>query len=325
MMISSDCGLRVLPEAAEKTAARRTNYTRVLCLSLAALLSAALLGCVFMYRGLRSANAAAAALYQAQTVSSPAGEVGSAEPDGVYCVHVSEINALVFQAETLAFRLSSLEYPHTYSQAAAPVPEAGFTAHYGAGGPAVFRLHSGAGMPLFEKLDYALGLLDYVNLHINSMESRLAALTAEIETRQEYIPHCWPVQTQPRMISSPFGWRTDPISGEEYEFHSGLDIAAAPGTEIYASASGTVIDASELDDYGNTILIDHGGGFMTRYSHCSELLVCQGDEVSQGQLIASVGSTGRSTGPHCDFRVYSDGAAIDPLEILDSAELFFIR
>ena len=73
----------------------------------------------------------------------------------------------------------------------------------------------------------------------------------------------------------------------------------------------------EYGSFGLTILIDHGNGYETRYSHCSNLLVSEGDTVVQGQIIATMGATGRATGVHCDFRVYLDGTAIDPMTVLD--------
>ena len=75
-----------------------------------------------------------------------------------------------------------------------------------------------------------------------------------------------------------------------------------------------------IEGYGLNILIDHGNGYQTRYSHCNSLLVAAGDEVSQGQVIATMGATGRVTGVHLDFRVYLDGAAINPLSVLDPPE-----
>lgn len=102
------------------------------------------------------------------------------------------------------------------------------------------------------------------------------------------------------------------------EFHKGVDFAAPAGTDIYASASGTVIFAafgksgSGFGGYGNVILIKHGGNYSTLYGHCSRLLVKAGDRVQQGQVIGLVGSTGDSTGNHCHFEIRVDGKQVNP-------------
>lgn len=135
---------------------------------------------------------------------------------------------------------------------------------------------------------------------------------------EEDFPSVWPVRfSENGYISSFFGSRIDPVTGESSEFHAGIDLADKPNTKIHAAASGTVTEARDYGGYGLTILIDHGNGYETRYSHCNSLLVAEGDTVSQGQVIATMGATGRVTGVHCDFRVYLDGTAIDPLTVLD--------
>lgn len=117
----------------------------------------------------------------------------------------------------------------------------------------------------------------------------------------------WPVQGT---ITSDFGYRF--IFGET-NFHGGIDIAAPMGTAINAGADGTVIFAGEKGTYGNLVILSHENGFLTYYAHCSKLLVEVGDTVTQGQPIAAVGSTGRSTGPHCHFEVRYENERMDPL------------
>lgn len=113
-------------------------------------------------------------------------------------------------------------------------------------------------------------------------------------------------------MSSKFGYRTHPISGGR-KMHSGIDIAASTGTTIKAAGSGKVITASYIRGYGNTIVIDHGGGISTLYGHCSRLYARVGQSVKTGEKIAAVGSTGNSTGPHLHFEVRVNGKPVNPL------------
>ena len=127
---------------------------------------------------------------------------------------------------------------------------------------------------------------------------------------QEGLMFQWPVQGS---ISSDYGYRH--IFGG-VNFHRGVDIPAPMGTAVHAAAGGTVIFAGEKGSYGNLVIIDHGNGFQTLYGHNSGFLVKPGDVVTRGQSIAAVGSTGRSTGPHCHFEVHLNGMLVDPLMYL---------
>ena len=112
-------------------------------------------------------------------------------------------------------------------------------------------------------------------------------------------------------ITSPFGMRFHPIL-HAYRKHTGTDIAAPTGTPIKAAAGGVVILAGWYGAYGNTVVLDHGGGLATIYGHCSGLSVSYGQKVKQGQTIARVGSTGLSTGPHVHFEVQRHGVPVPP-------------
>jgi len=112
-------------------------------------------------------------------------------------------------------------------------------------------------------------------------------------------------------ISSGFTNRISPITGRP-EKHNGLDFAAPGGTPIFAAESGTVIDSRYSSSWGNVVQIDHGGGIVTLYAHCSARLVSKGQTVKRGDTIALVGSTGWSTGNHLHFTVYKNGVAVDP-------------
>lgn len=123
--------------------------------------------------------------------------------------------------------------------------------------------------------------------------------------------YTWPTPST-RRITSYYGWRIHPIYGDN-RFHKGIDIGASYGTNIVAADSGRVVEARYNGSYGNCVKIDHGNGTETLYAHCSQLVVNVGDTVDRGQLIAYVGSTGASTGPHLHFEVRVNGARVDPL------------
>jgi murein DD-endopeptidase MepM/ murein hydrolase activator NlpD len=112
-------------------------------------------------------------------------------------------------------------------------------------------------------------------------------------------------------LSSPFGWRKDPIHGDE-EYHQGMDLAAPEGTPIRAPARGKVVESGYREGYGNLVVLDHGGGLTTLYAHNLENRVKEGEWVRRGAVLATVGSTGRSTGPHLHFEVRRKGTRQDP-------------
>jgi murein DD-endopeptidase MepM/ murein hydrolase activator NlpD len=112
-------------------------------------------------------------------------------------------------------------------------------------------------------------------------------------------------------LSSDYGMRNHPVLGGR-RAHSGVDLAGASGTPVYATADGLVSRADRFGSYGNYIAIEHGGDLQTRYAHLSGFEVAAGERVTKGQLIGYVGSTGRSTGPHLHYEVRVAGEAVDP-------------
>lgn len=122
-------------------------------------------------------------------------------------------------------------------------------------------------------------------------------------------------------ISSKFGFRDDPFTGEK-KFHGGMDIATPTGTPIAAVYGGRVIKAVESDrGYGNHIIIRHADGLITIYGHCSKLLVESGTVVRAGEIIAEIGSTGNSTGPHLHFEARINGIKVSPAYLVDTSPL----
>jgi murein DD-endopeptidase MepM/ murein hydrolase activator NlpD len=116
-------------------------------------------------------------------------------------------------------------------------------------------------------------------------------------------------------LSSPFGWRTDPFTGRQ-KFHSGIDIAAEMGTPVFALQKGVVVFSGLYGGYGNVVVLSHGNQLYTLYGHHSQLLVQPGQVVLPGQPIATVGSTGHSTGPHLHFEVHYQQQYVNPVVYL---------
>ncbi len=155
-------------------------------------------------------------------------------------------------------------------------------------------------------------------LHLQVEDQRLqleilSAMNQERRVDGALYPSGWPVRGG--WISSYYGMRKDPFHGRR-AFHSGVDFGAKHGSRIYAAATGIVEFAGSKDQYGLMVVLNHGGGYQTRYSHASELLVEVGQAVERGASVARVGSTGRSTGPHLHFEVLKDGKAVNPLNFL---------
>lgn len=139
----------------------------------------------------------------------------------------------------------------------------------------------------------------------------------EDRLRKSLLPTSLPVDAQ--WNASSYGWRVDPFTGER-AMHEGVDFVATPGTGIRAAAAGVVVSAERHPQYGNLVEIDHGKDLTTRYAHASKFLVKVGQLVKRGQLVAEVGSTGRSTGPHLHFEVRIRGLAQNPDRFLRMAQ-----
>ena len=132
------------------------------------------------------------------------------------------------------------------------------------------------------------------------------------EVRMENIPAIQPVLNKDlKHMASGYGWRVDPVYHIR-RFHEGMDFSAPVGTDIFATGNGVVTYSGWRQGYGETIEIDHGFNYVTRYAHCSKRKVKVGQKVKRGDVIASVGNTGKSTGPHLHYEVHFNGRPIDP-------------
>jgi murein DD-endopeptidase MepM/ murein hydrolase activator NlpD len=138
--------------------------------------------------------------------------------------------------------------------------------------------------------------------------AEIEAAVKEQESRLENMPSIWPVQG---WVGSGYGYRRDPFTGSR-TLHPGLDIVAPTGTPIEATAAGRVVYAGWKSEWGRCVEIDHGGGIKTFYAHCRTLKVSGGENVFRGDVIATVGSSGRSTGTHLHYGVLKGGNWANP-------------
>ncbi|MDR2820139.1 MAG: M23 family metallopeptidase [Desulfovibrio sp.] len=127
------------------------------------------------------------------------------------------------------------------------------------------------------------------------------------------VPSIWPAVG---FISSSFGRRSSPISGQLGEFHKGLDISNRVGTPVVAPAQGTVILVAPDGAYGNSVEIDHGGGIITKYAHLQRWAVKSGQWVKRGEIIGYIGMSGRTTGPHLHYEVRLNGVPVNPMRYI---------
>ena len=137
--------------------------------------------------------------------------------------------------------------------------------------------------------------------------------TIQSTSNQAYIPSMWAHMGK---INNEFGFRRNPFGGRTYEFHAGMDIDGERGDEVIAPANGVITEAGWKGGYGNMVEIDHGNGLKTRYGHLSKIDVNVGDPVARGQVMAFVGSTGRSTGPHLHYELRLNDRPINPRRFL---------
>lgn len=162
---------------------------------------------------------------------------------------------------------------------------------------------------LDERLDKQIRLV--VALRSEFMNQAYGAVSSVVNPTAE-TPNIWPVAGP---ISSYYGYRTSP-GGIGSTFHEGVDIAGDYSTPISATAAGTVTQAGWVGGYGYLVEVKHADGIVTRYGHNSAVLVYEGQHVDQGSMIALMGSTGNSTGPHCHYEIRIHGEAVDPMYFL---------
>lgn len=234
-----------------------------------------------------------------------------------YAVQLGELQARIMRLDSQSERLAKLAgekkeiIKNQSSTKQSPNPEANKVPQINRGGPLVLNAP-------FSEFD---------------LQKNIAELTEKVELKTEYLsvleakllrksvlkdtlPNSSPINAA--FNSSSYGWRIDPFNGNK-AFHEGLDFSADSGVSIYAAAGGIVTSAEQTPDYGKIVKIEHGSGLETRYAHASKLLVKVGDRVEKGQIVAEVGNTGRSTGPHLHYEIRLNGNALDPRKYLNAS------
>lgn len=217
-------------------------------------------------------------------------------------LQLGDIQARVMRLDALSDRLAKLAGIKDQPVEQAPTP--------GRGGPQVLA-HAMTEAELQQEIAKLSLDMEQRSDRLDMLENALLQQNLQKNT----MPNGQPVHANYR--SSSYGWRVDPFSGK-MAFHEGLDFTAQIGSPIYAAAGGIVTEAEQTPDYGKLVKIDHGGGIETRYAHASKLMVTVGERVKKGQVIAAVGSTGRSTGAHLHFEVRLNGVPLDPRKYLQN-------
>ncbi len=157
--------------------------------------------------------------------------------------------------------------------------------------------------------------INNVGQQVDTLRAKVKELTKIQNDKLLYIastPSLWPVKG---WVTSDFGFRRSPFTLKS-DFHGGIDIAAAWGTPVMAPADGVVTFSGQKGGYGNSVVIDHGFGIVTKYGHASQLLVTEGQKIKRGTRIALVGNTGHSTGPHLHYEIHADGVPVDPMKYI---------
>lgn len=227
----------------------------------------------------------------------------------------ASLNALALRVGQLQAGVTRLEALGSRLARMAELPEGEFD----------FEVMPGLGGPepestLATEVPDFLEALQALSRQLEDRAEKLTALESLLMTRNlqaQIMPAGRPVRSG--WVSSGFGMRADPVSGRR-EFHSGMDFAGRPGSDVLSVAAGVVTFADSRPGYGKLVEINHGNGYVTRYSHNRENLVSVGDKVDKGQVIALLGQTGRATGPHVHFEVIQDGKLVNPRKFIETIE-----
>jgi murein DD-endopeptidase MepM/ murein hydrolase activator NlpD len=230
---------------------------------------------------------------------------------------VGEMQAKLLKLEAMGDRVSGLagvkaeEFkPLLRPGAAASAPATSSRAAQG--GPFVPDTSLAGRLQSFEGLNAHVAQLDERTDQSTDLFTLIESRLLEGRLAQLMVPSSAPIDGP---VGSGFGFRNDPFSGRP-ALHTGLDFSADIGKPILAAAGGMVVSTEQHPAYGNMVEIDHGNGLLTRYAHASKVLIKTGDLVKRGQIVAQVGTSGRSTGPHLHFEVLVEGVPQNPAKFL---------
>ncbi|MCZ6619495.1 MAG: M23 family metallopeptidase [Gammaproteobacteria bacterium] len=277
---------------------RRTLIVSMLCLSLLATVAG-----VFVFHGLTRevVDEAVVAGWQERLARQ------QAEVERIRDLSAAESEAVGRQLAQMQARLLRMEALGARVTEVADLEEGEFSfARPAAQGGPTSRTEDAVPWPsLLASLDELSSGLKYRENELEVLESLLRDREYRKAVAVAGRPITW------GWMSSPYGRRVDPISGKS-AWHAGVDFAGRDGSDVIAVASGVVTYAAKRSGYGKMVEINHGDGYVTRYGHHTEVLVSAGDIVKKGQVIGTMGSSGRSTGPHVHFEVLKNGRHVDP-------------
>jgi murein DD-endopeptidase MepM/ murein hydrolase activator NlpD len=235
------------------------------------------------------------------------------DPQAEQQMHIDALATRLGQMQAELMRINALGQ-RLVEMAGLSEDEFGFDGPAGAGGPEEASLRPNQVDAVAQDLAKVLAELDDRKRKLVLLET----LIMERDLTSKSAPEGWPLRTG-GVVTSKFGFRRHPITGRR-SMHKGIDIAAKSGTDIVAMADGLVIFSGRKSGYGNIVQLRHANGLETRYAHNSRNLVKEGDLVKKGEVIAKLGSTGRSTGPHVHFEVRKNGEAVNPMRYLDLSQ-----
>jgi len=223
----------------------------------------------------------------------------------LYISQIGELNARIMQLDSQSERIQEIMKSQILGKD--KLPDLKEKKDKNVGGP--FINDNLSTNDIHKALSFLLEKVEKREMFYNKKE----ALLLKHSVLKETLPTLYPVDVP--YTSSSFGWRRDPFLGIR-AFHKGLDFSAAHGEKIRSTGAGMVTMVGKGKNYGNFLKIKHGDGLETRYAHCSKILVKKGDIVEKNQVIALVGNTGRSTGPHLHYEIRLNGRALDPRQYL---------
>jgi murein DD-endopeptidase MepM/ murein hydrolase activator NlpD len=226
----------------------------------------------------------------------------------------------LYEMETKARNITGLAPRGPQKAEAQPAARAGKGGAFSGAGAIIFARAETAMRPPAIIYGMARPSADLIVQEIRLRTRSLGDLVRDMEVQKEKVervPSGWPMARNAGQFSSAFGYRLDPIN-RRLSLHTGYDIRAPHGTPACSTARGVVISAGYDGEYGNCVIVDHGGGLQTRYAHLSKIDVATGQTVDRRKTVGRVGSTGRSTGSHLHYEVLVNGTPVNPAKYLSN-------